>query len=175
MIDITESWESIFHRTGNQHLRRGRGSCPFCDSKTGFSVHDEKGFHCFACGVHGDKIRFIQEYHKCDFRDALRFFGLEPGRPPAPDPAIVRKRKIRDGLRKWSGQTARDLRDQHYIRCVVETAAVELLRMDPDDAQAWDGLAWALTGRDAIAHKLDVLEGGEADQVEAYKLLRKTA
>jgi hypothetical protein len=168
-IEITETWNAILDRVHAKPLRRGRGPCPFCESRTGFSVHNEKGFHCFACGIHGDKVSFIQQFHKCDFKDALRFFGLEPGRPPVPDPAEVRRRKIRANLQRWARTAARELRDQHYIRCVTEQAAVDLLRMDSEDEQAWDALAWALTGIDAIAYRLDQLEGPIEVQVECYK------
>jgi DNA primase len=175
MIDITESWDSIIHRTGNEHLRRGRGRCPFCESQTGFSVHNEKGFHCFACGVHGDKVSFIRQFHKCDFKDALRFFGLEPGRPPVPDPAIIRRKKVRDGLQRWKRTLQKQLNFEHYVREKVTVQALRKLRKDPEDEWAWNWLQWAYTGLDSIAHKLDVLNGSESDQVEAYKQLRKTA
>ncbi len=57
--------------------------CPFHDEKTpSFNVDPTKGFyHCFGCGVGGDVIRFIMEYDRMDFADAVTYlanrFGIE--------------------------------------------------------------------------------------------------
>jgi hypothetical protein len=174
MILIAESWESIVHRTGIKRLRRGRGECPFCGSCTGFSSHEDRGFHCFACGIHGDKIAFIQQLHGCGFKDALRFFGLEPGKPPAPDPETVRRRNIREGLRRWAMTLGKELRLEHYVRERVIARAQERLSRDPEDPMAWGWLAWAYKGLEAIAHTLDQLEGNETQQLQAYREWRNT-
>lgn len=49
------------------------GLCPFHNEKTpSFSVSEDKQlYHCFGCGVGGDVIKFVQEYAKCSFREAL--------------------------------------------------------------------------------------------------------
>lgn len=49
------------------------GVCPFHSEKTpSFSVNEEKQFyHCFGCGAGGDIIKFVQEYYKLDFNDAI--------------------------------------------------------------------------------------------------------
>jgi hypothetical protein len=169
------SWESIIERTGNQHLRRSRGRCPFCESRTGFSVHDEKGFHCFACGIHGNKISFIQQFHKCDFKDALRFFGLEPGKPPAPDPAMVRRQRVRAGLKAWAKKIGKNLRDEFLIRERVITWALPRLRNNAEDHRTWELLSWALTGHSSLEFKLDLLSGKEEQQIEIFKHLRAAA
>lgn len=176
MIPISESWESITHRAGVKHLRRGRGECPFCESRTGFSVNDEKGFHCFACGVHGDKISFVQKLHKCDFTDALRFFGLEPGIPPKPDPAIERKRKARDGLKAWAEKIGKELRFEFYVREKVITRALQRLRRNADDSYAWNWLCWALIGHSALEYRLDTIDiGTEEQRLDAYRQWRNAA
>lgn len=173
MVPVSESWESIASRTGIKFWRRGRGQCPFCESRTGFSVHGEKGFHCFACGVHGDKISFIQHFHKCDFKDALRFFGLEPGKPPELDPAIEYRNKIRKGLETWTRTLSKELNKEHYIRERVITRALRRLRKAPEDSYAWNWLGWALPGLEAIAYRLDMLSGSESAQIETFKYLRR--
>jgi DNA primase len=172
MIDpaCLPTWESVSAKTGLKPLHHNRGKCPFCGSSTGFSVHDEKGFHCFACGAHGDKISFIQQFHKCDFKDALRFFGLEPGKPPAPDPTIERRKKMREALRQWAKMEARKLRNEFYAKEMVFTRALARLRNNQDDPQAWDWLAWAFTGHAALENKLDMLAGTESQQIEVYKM-----
>ena len=56
--------------------RRGReyiALCPFHgDSKQSLNIVDEKGFyHCFACGAHGDVIKFLMENDGLKFMEAV--------------------------------------------------------------------------------------------------------
>lgn len=57
--------------------------CPFHSEKTpSFTVSQTKQFyHCFGCGAHGTAIRFLMEYDRMEFREAVerlaRLFGLE--------------------------------------------------------------------------------------------------
>ena len=174
MIDVSESWESIFDRAGLKPPRRGRGQCPFCDSRTGFSCNEDKGlFFCFACNAKGDKISFIQQYYKTDFPGALQWFGIEPGRPPGPDPETVRKRKIREGLKTWARNIQRQLRNEFFAREKAITKASERLKRDPEDTKAWEWLAWALPGQAEREYYLDLLSGKEEQQLEIFKSWRK--
>src|SRR5690606_31506448 len=56
--------------------------CPFHDERTpSFTVSPGKQFyHCFGCGAHGSAIRFLMEYDRLDFTDAVeelaRLVGL---------------------------------------------------------------------------------------------------
>ncbi len=57
-------------------IRSGRefhALCPFHQEKSpSFTINDQKGFyHCFGCGVHGDSLRFVMEYERLEFRDAV--------------------------------------------------------------------------------------------------------
>jgi len=174
MIEIYESWDSIIHRIDGKPLRRGRGRCPLCESNTGFSVHEDRGFHCFACGAHGDKISFVQQLHNFNFKNGLRFFGLEAGRPPAPDPVVIRRQKIREGLRRWARTVGRELRFEHHVRERVIVRAQDRLSRDPEDSWAWNWLAWALPGQEAISNRLDMIEGTDEKQLEAYRQVRAT-
>jgi CHC2 zinc finger len=173
MVCIEETWESIWARTGGKPLRRGRGTCPFCDSRTGFSVHEEKGFHCFACNAGGDKIGFIQKLLSCEFKEALRWFGLEPGKPPEADPEVTRRQRIRAGLRTWAQTLGKQLRYEHYVIERVIARAEDRLRRDPEDEWGWSWLAWAYRGQEAIAYQLDLIDGTEAQQIEAYRQMRR--
>ena len=53
------------------------GLCPFHSEKTpSFSVNAEMQiFYCFGCGAGGDVFRFIQQYEKVDFMEALRILA----------------------------------------------------------------------------------------------------
>lgn len=49
------------------------GLCPFHGEKSpSFTVNDTKGFyHCFGCGVHGDVFKFLTDYEKLTFQEAV--------------------------------------------------------------------------------------------------------
>ena len=51
-----------------------KGLCPFHGEKTpSFNVHgDRQFFHCFGCGAGGDVFKFIEQYDKIGFPDAVR-------------------------------------------------------------------------------------------------------
>ncbi len=50
-----------------------KASCPFHDERTAsFIVSPEKNiYHCFGCGVSGDALKFLQEYKKLSFIEAV--------------------------------------------------------------------------------------------------------
>lgn len=56
-------------RSGSNQM----GLCPFHGEKTpSFTVSTDKQFyHCFGCGAHGSAIRFLMEYDRLDFREAV--------------------------------------------------------------------------------------------------------
>ena len=50
-----------------------KACCPFHHEKTpSFYVDDREGYYkCFGCGEGGDVIKFIQQKHSCDFKQAI--------------------------------------------------------------------------------------------------------
>lgn len=70
------------------------GICPFHeDHRPSLHVVTHKGqafYKCFACGASGDCFRFVMDYHKLDFPEALRYLADRAGiklRPRAAEPA----------------------------------------------------------------------------------------
>ncbi len=65
------------------------GLCPFHnDHKPSMTVVPHKQiYHCFSCGAGGDALRFVMDYHKMSFREALQHLAdragikLTPWRP----------------------------------------------------------------------------------------------
>ena len=65
------------------------GLCPFHnDHKPSMCVVPHKQiYHCFSCGAGGDALRFVMDYHKMSFREALQHLAdragikLTPWRP----------------------------------------------------------------------------------------------
>lgn len=55
--------------------------CPFHKEKTpSFSVNPAKQFfYCFGCGAHGDAIRFIMQFDRLDFLDAVELLAGQIG------------------------------------------------------------------------------------------------
>lgn len=54
-----------------------KGCCPFHDEKTpSFVVSPAKGIYkCFGCGKAGNAIKFIEEYEKCSYVEAIKWLG----------------------------------------------------------------------------------------------------
>lgn len=64
--------------------QRGRnyiGLCPFHGEKTpSFNVNQERGIYkCFGCGKGGDAVKFLMEYHKLGYGEALRSLADRAG------------------------------------------------------------------------------------------------
>jgi DNA primase len=55
--------------------------CPFHGEKTpSFTVSPSKQFyHCFGCGAHGTAIRFLMEYDRMEFREAVAYLARQVG------------------------------------------------------------------------------------------------
>ncbi len=55
--------------------------CPFHNEKTpSFTVSPSKQFyHCFGCGAHGTAIRFLMEYDRMEFREAVEQLARQVG------------------------------------------------------------------------------------------------
>ncbi len=65
------------HKVGNVW----KALCPFHKEKTGsFHVDEAKGlYHCFGCGVGGDSIKFVMDYEKVSFMEAIEIIANQYG------------------------------------------------------------------------------------------------
>ncbi|AQU83299.1 MULTISPECIES: DNA primase [unclassified Halomonas] len=156
--------------------RNYSGLCPFHQEKTpSFTVSADKQFyHCFGCGAHGNALRFLMEYDKLPFPEAVEQLagrlGLEVPREGADDPrAQEREKKRKEGvnllevaasfyrerLKMQEGQNAqRYLVDRGLSSEVVSTY----------------GIGYAPGGWEALKQHLSAKGIGEPVQVE-YGLL----
>ena len=93
--------------------RQGReliGLCPFhADSRPSLNVVDSKNFyHCFACGAHGDVIRFLTEIEGLSFPEAVEQLAARAGLAlPAADPEEQRRHERRATLHEVMEAAAR--------------------------------------------------------------------
>lgn len=177
-MQVNLSWEGIYARRG-ERLWRNRGRCLIHDgdSRTSLSVNESKGvFHCHVCGAGGDKIDFIRQIDKCSYLEALRWLGVEPGRPPAPDPVAEKKRRARAGLQVWAKRRGRELREEYYNRSRIELCARHRLEKDNDDPIGWELLRIAYTGLPLgeVERMHDLLIGRPWEQLEAFRSLGGT-
>jgi len=159
-----------YHPTRN----RCKGPCHDGDNPGAFSFDEDKNvWFCHRCGIGGDVFTLAMTVMDTDFAGALRHFGLEPGKPPIPDPEAIRRRRIREGLERWARETGRRLRDEFYTRELVIVRALERLRRDAEDVWSWSWLAWALKGQAALEHALDMVDiGTEQQRITAYRQWR---
>lgn len=64
-------------KSGHNHQAR----CPFHDEKSpSFSVSETKQFYyCFGCGAHGNVIKFLMEYDRMEFVEAVEYLAAQQG------------------------------------------------------------------------------------------------
>lgn len=142
--------------------RHGRTRCPIHQGENtqAFSYSDNKGqWYCFRCGFGGDAIELVKRCLDVDFKGALRWFGIEPGKPPEPDPARLQQQQ--EQLQQWTCllRHQRELREEFRIRSLIAFCGGERLRQNPDNEMGWALLHEAYRGRSlaAIEYELDEL------------------
>jgi len=101
-LDIAD----VASRYGVHVVRHNKAHCPFHTDRTpSMSFYDEnRKFHCFSCGEHGDSIDLVQKLLNLSKTEALRELndsyrlGLDLDTPPAPEKvrrAILQRRQRR--------------------------------------------------------------------------------
>lgn len=120
----------LIGRRGVKLVQRGReyvGLCPFHAERAPsfYVVEDERFFHCFGCGAHGDAIGFVMRADNVDFLVAVARLRAAVGRLPsdsaAPLVAVARRgkdeRNCRIAKRLWQGAArARGTLTEKYLR-----------------------------------------------------------
>lgn len=76
IVDIVSARIRL-HKVGNIW----KALCPFHKEKTGsFHVDETKGlYHCFGCGAGGDSIKFVMNYEKVSFWEAIEIIANQYG------------------------------------------------------------------------------------------------
>ena len=120
MVEIKPDIEAVLQAEGIELRQRGRsvwGLCPFhADKHPSMKINVEKQrYKCWGCGEGGDVIDFIQKFHNLSFKDALKYLGMKPGKPPKVDPVMKRKRELLKGFERWRREQYRDLCDEYNL------------------------------------------------------------
>ncbi|MEJ5206919.1 DNA primase [Denitratimonas sp. CY0512] len=146
-------------RAGREH----QGLCPFHDERTpSFTVSPTKQFyHCFGCGAHGSALRFLMEFERLEFLDAVeelaRRAGMEVPRETRSRNEDGHLRRMYDTLaaasRWYVAQLASHATAQQYFkRRGIDAATCERFSLGYAP-EGFDGLKNAL-GHDADALRL---------------------
>lgn len=112
-------------RSGSNQM----GLCPFHGEKTpSFTVSTDKQFyHCFGCGAHGTAIRFLMEYDRLDFREAVAQLAAIAGMeipeaardsapPPEQDSLYQTLQQAAEAYRQWLREHPQAERAITYLR-----------------------------------------------------------
>lgn len=145
------------------------GLCPFHpDSKPSMTVTDSKGmFKCFACGAGGDHIKFVMDYKKLEFVEALKecaqILGLhfeEVQKQIKKDPRVeMAIRVLNASLRIYEKVAAAKPKEF--------TDFLEKRKLSQESVDKWH-LCFA-PGNNVLYHYLDSIPGADGD------FARKTA
>lgn len=162
---IMENEGIKLHRSGNNL----RFCCPFHDDTTPSVSLRNNGkwrFHCFGCGESGDVVDFIQKLHRCDFKAACQFLGIESGPLSRAQRARIRRnkarRKIAETFKRCELATIDELRDT--IKTAYQISGRWKTIEDFERGAMWLDPVADLQGQ------LDVLMmGAEADRRGIYR------
>jgi DNA primase len=161
-------------------IPKGRGEfmalCPFHKEKSpSFSISDDKEFyHCFGCGAHGDVIRFMVEFHKLSFPDAVTQLAAEAGLA-LPKPETIEQKQARERsdilkeLMQWTASWY-----QTQLKTAGGDSALQYLKRRGLGDEVLDAfrIGYAPESRTALKTYL-VSKGGQiADMVEAGLLIQ---
>jgi DNA primase len=149
--------------------------CPFHDERSpSFTVSPNKQFyHCFGCGAHGSAIKFLMEYDRMEFPDAVEELASRVGlkvpyegggkRTPVEDSADLYT--VLDACAKFYQQELRknDKARAYFDARGLDAATIERFGLGyaPD---GWDGLKNALgtsAQRITLLEKSGMLTRGE--------------
>lgn len=107
---------------GREHV----GLCPFHDDhRPSMAVVTHKGsgfYNCFACGASGDAFRFVMDYHKMDFGEALRYLADRAGITLTPRSVSARAEGGGDGVRRADLFKALDFANDFFRRTLADPA-----------------------------------------------------
>ncbi|MFB4205539.1 DNA primase [wastewater metagenome] len=158
IVDVVGERVQLKRAGANHHAL-----CPFHSEKTpSFTVSQSKQFyHCFGCGAHGTAIRFLMEYDRMDFREAVaslaQMAGMElpesarEGPVESHEPLYRVLERAGECYRRWLRRHPDRDRAVDYLRrrgLSGEIAARYALGFAPP---GWDNLLRELGERDNLA------------------------
>ncbi len=132
--------------------------CPFHDERTpSFTVSPAKQFyHCFGCGAHGSAIKFLMEYERLEFPDAVEELAQSVGLAVPHEGGAARPREDHADLYGLLDAAA-----AFYQRALPDNAAARAYckkrGLDKDIIERFR-IGWAPGGWDALKRALGTSE-----------------
>lgn len=150
-----------------------RGLCPFHDDRNpSMTVNVTQQFYkCFACGAGGDVIKFVREYHKLEFGDALAMLAEEVG------VTLTGQRTEGSGSRRQTWLAAMTAAQQFFLDQFQKSSEAQAYcnhrGLDAETIRTW-GLGWGTDVDGALANHLKK-QGFDLAECEELFLVRKDA
>ncbi|MBS0589919.1 MAG: DNA primase [Proteobacteria bacterium] len=156
--------------------------CPFHDERSPsfFVVPNKQFYHCFGCGVHGSAIKFLMEYDRMAFPDAVEDLATRAGLTVPYEGGG--KRPIEDAsdvyllLDQAAKFYQRELTKNDKARAYFEARGLDAVTIErfglgyaPDK---WDALKNALgtsAQRMALLEKAGLIKSGERGKYEYFR------
>jgi DNA primase len=134
--------------------REWTACCPFHDERTpSFTVSPAKQFyHCFGCGAHGSAIKFLMEYDRLEFPDAVEELAQAVGVTVPHEGGPARPREDRTDLYALLDGAATFYQDQ-LPKSEAARAYCKKRGLDKDIVQRFR-IGWAPGGWDAVKRAL---------------------
>ncbi|MGL6289323.1 MAG: DNA primase, partial [Silanimonas sp.] len=137
--------------------------CPFHDERTpSFYVSPTKAFyHCFGCGAHGTAIKFLMEYDRLEFVDAVeelaKRLGLEVPREGGGREAPREGQDLYAALDAAQKYFQRELANSDVAKRYLEKRGLDASTIETF------GIGWAPDGWNGL---IDALGRGDARRIE---------
>jgi DNA primase len=134
--------------------REWTACCPFHDERTpSFTVSPAKQFyHCFGCGAHGSAIKFLMEYDRLEFPDAVEELAQAVGVTVPHEGGPARPREDRTDLYALLDGAATFYQDQ-LPKSEAARAYCRKRGLDKDIIERFR-IGWAPGGWDAVKRAL---------------------
>lgn len=137
--------------------------CPFHDERTpSFYVSPTKQFyHCFGCGAHGTPIKFLMEYDRLEFVDAVeelaKRLGLEVPREAGGREAPREGQELYAALDAAQKYFQRELANSEVAKRYLEKRGLDAATIEKF------GIGWAPDGWNGL---IDALGKGDARRID---------
>ena len=178
-VDISEIvGERVTLKKAGKNLS---GLCPFHDEKSpSFTVSRDKQFyHCFGCGAHGNAIRFLMEYDRLSFPEAVEQLAARQGMDVEREGGNLsphdQKRQQQQRQQRQEADNLLEMAQRFFLQNLQHDDAEEARRYLrqrglSDDIMARFGIGFALDRWEALKEHL--LKQGVSESLQAeYGLL----
>jgi len=90
ILELMQSDGLSYKKVANTRGGEYHGPCPFCGGNDRFRIQPARDYYtCRACGIYGDSIKYLREFRKMKYFDALILLGREPSFMNKPIPPIL--------------------------------------------------------------------------------------